>query len=75
MAQLYFMALSFSKYGVLQDPILRSCLPITLIKNEWLSRAHIWIFGGIRVEKRFGQKTDMTDMATFCQFFLCLEEK
>ncbi len=56
MVKLYFMAQSFSKYGALQDLILRSCLPITPITNEWLSRVHFWIFGKIGVEKRFGQK-------------------
>ena len=69
MARLYFTAQSFSKYGALQDSILRSCLPITPIKNEWLSRVHIWIFGKIGVEKRFGQKTACPDMATFLPNF------
>ena len=53
---LYCTAQSFSKYYTLQDAILRSRLPITLIKNEWLPRVHIWIFGRIGVEKSFGQK-------------------
>ena len=69
MARLYFTAQSFSKYGALQDSILRSRLPITPIKNEWLSRVHIWIFGKIGVEKRFGQKTACPDMATFLPNF------
>ncbi len=29
-------------------------------KNDWLSRVHICIFGGIRVEKRFGQNAEKT---------------
>ena len=63
------MAQSFSKYGALQDLILRSCLPITPIKNEWLSRVHFWIFGKIGVEKRLGQKTAYPDMTTFLPNF------
>ena len=40
-----------------------------LEKNEWLSRVHIWIFGKIGVEKRFGQKTACSDMAVFLPNF------
>ncbi len=69
MVRLYFTAQSFSIYGMLQDLILQSRLPITPIKNEWLLRVHIWIFGKIGVEKRFGQKTACPDMATFLPNF------
>ena len=69
MVRLYFTAQSFSKYGALQDVIVRSHLPITPIKNEWLARVHIWIFGRIGVEKRFGQKTACSDMAVFLPNF------
>ena len=69
MARLYFTAQSFSEYGALQDSILHSYLPTIPIKNEWLSRVHIWIFGEIKVEKRFRQRTAMTDMSTFCPIF------
>ena len=54
---------------MLQDSILRSRLPITLIKNEWLLRVHIWIFGEIGVEKRFVQKTACPDMVTYLPNF------
>ena len=69
MVQIYFTAQSFSKYGVLQESIFRFHLPITPIKNEWLLRVHVWIFGKIGVEKRFGQKTACLDMATFLPDF------
>ena len=51
-AIIFHGSIFLKKYGPLQDSILRSRLPITPIKNEWLSRVHIWIFGKIRVEKR-----------------------
>ncbi len=54
---------------------LCSCLPITLIKNEWLSRVHPWIFGYLEiwnefgVEPKFGQNKPCPEKPVFFQNF------